>query len=180
MYETHYTYQPLGRYGYSRDCRGEDPGLGAFAQQTPTLSYLQQVDRTLRGIQAPYLRTAIDLPSAVFANQAAEHALTSYHLAGLIHQRDAMTKRHLADIHFRLSDLVENRSILKMHNVPPGDRGLVNVERQIIDLERQEHDLERQLWQDILELRTGLLKERTDLLSTGRRVAFLTGREYGL
>jgi len=132
----------------------------------------------LEDIRQPYDLQTFDIPSAVFANQAAEHALSSYHLADVIQQRREMAKSHMADIKFRLNDLIEERSITKMLNLAPDARKLGNIERNILDLEKQQRDIQSTLWKDTLDLQSTLLQERSEYLATRRRSRFLGGQGY--
>jgi len=159
-------------YGLSRTRSDES------SNYQPASAYLQQFDRILEDIRQPYDQQAFDIASAVFANQAAEHAMSSYHLASLIQQRRAMADKHLADIKFRLNDLLEDRSITKMLHFPIDGKKLVDIERQILDLEKQQRDIQSRLWKDTLELQTKLLQERSEYLATKRRSRFLGGEGY--
>ena len=178
MYTNNYTSGPWGKY---RD----SPAYGLLGPQNyelcnyrPAANYLQRVDRMLEDIRQPYDRQTFDIPSAVFANQAAEHALSSYHLADVIQQRRGMAKKHMADIKFRLNDLIEERSISKMLNFSADTRKVINIERQILDLEKQQRDIQSRLWKDTLDLQSTLLQERSEYLATKRRSRFLGGEGY--
>ena len=178
MYTNNYASGQWERY---RD----SPAYGLFGARNyelcnyrPAADYLQRVDRMLEDIRQPYDRQTFDIPSAVFANQAAEHALSSYHLASLIQQRRAMADKHLADIKFRLDDLLEDRSITKMLHFPVDGKKMVDIERQILDLEKQQRDIQSRLWKDTLDLQTELLQERSEYLATKRRSRFLGGEGY--
>ena len=144
----------------------------------PAANYLQKFDRILEDIRQPYDQQTFDIPSAVFANQAAEHAMNSYHLASLIQQRRAMAEKHMADIKFRLNDLLEDRSITKMLHFPVDGKKIVDIERQILDLEKQQRDIQSRLWKDTLDLKSTLLAERSEYLATKRRSRFLGGEGY--
>jgi len=144
----------------------------------PAAAYLQRVDRMLENVRQPYDKETVDIPSTVFANQTAEHALNSYHLAGLIQQRREMAEKHLADIKFRLNDLLDEKSITKMLNLPSEGKKLTNIERQILDLEKQQRDIQTRLWKDTLDLQSNLLQERSEYQATKRRSRFLGGEGY--
>lgn len=107
-----------------------------------TDNYLREVDKLLEKAQQPCTGSSDDLVSAVFANQATRHYLSSYQLARLIHERTILAERHKRDIQHRLGEMFEARSITKMLNPIDGGRRLSAVERSILDLERQEHEVE--------------------------------------
>ena len=171
----------IGQWGRYRD----SPAYGLLGAQNyelcnyrPAADYLQRVDQMIEDIRQPYDQQTFDIPSAVFANQAAEHALSSYHLADVIQQRREMAKKHMADIKFRLNDLIEERSISKMINASTNTRKAINIERQILDLEKQQRDIQNRLWKDTLDLQGNLLQERSEYLATKRRSRFLGGDGY--
>jgi len=145
----------------------------------PGQRYLHYVDRLLSGIREPHGCDTTDPISSVFANQAANHALSSYHLSSLIEQRRAMAEKHLSDIKFRLDDCLDNRSILTMLKLSGTEKRLTAVEKQVLDLERQQRDIQVHLWRDTLDLQGLLLKERSEKLATERRMGFLRGTAYG-
>ena len=149
------------------------------AGQYPGQRYLHYVDRLLAGIREPHGCDATDPISSVFANQAANHALSSYHLASLIEQRRAMAEKHLSDIKWRLDDCLENRGLLTMLKLSGTEKRLTAVEKQILDLERQQRDIQIHLWRDTLDLQDLLLKERSEKLATERRMGLLRGGAYG-
>ena len=178
MYQRNYF--TLSHYGHS-DSRSYLPD-GDYLQavnHSQTNNYLREVDKLLEKAQQPYSSSSDDLVSAVFANQAAKHQMTSYQLVWLIYERKVLAERHKRDIQHRLGEMFEARSITKMLNPADDGRRLNTVERQIIDLERQEHDAELGLWKDTLELRTQLLEERTEYQATRRRINLLSGGQYG-
>jgi len=149
------------------------------AARYPGQRYLHYVDKLLEGIREPHGCDTMDPISSVFANQAANHALSSYHLASLIEQRRAMAEKHLSDIKWRLDDCLDNRGLLTMLKLSGTEKRLTAVEKQVLDLERQQRDIQVHLWKDTLDLQSLLLKERSEKLATERRMGFLRGTDYG-
>lgn len=178
MYTHTYTPAPCTDYLPSGSCVGQlYPQQASFSNSAE--HYLKHIDELMNQTQATYASQPFDLVSAVFANQAAKHQMTSYQLVWLIYERKVLAERHKRDIQHRLGEMFEARSITKMLNPADDGRRLNTVERQIIDLERQEHDAELGLWKDTLELRTQLLEERTEYQATRRRINLLSGGQYG-
>lgn len=175
-----YSVGPPKEYGDSSAYglfRAKHNGFGDYR---PAAAYLQRVDRMLENVRQPYEKETFDIPSTVFANQTAEHALNSYHLAGLIQHRREMAEKHLADIKFRLNDLLDEKSITKMLNLSGDSKKLTNIERQILDLEKQQRDIQCSLWKDTLDLQSSLLQERSEYQATKRRARFLGGEDYAV
>ena len=109
----------------------------------------------------------------VFANQLLTHEVQGRQLAGLLADRQALTRRHLEDIDRQLYEL-RGRLPLRLKGpgapyVPP----VTEVEQQIFDHERQKRALEVAHWRDTQELRTELMQHRADLYVTKRRLSFL-------
>ncbi len=175
-----YGIKPRGEYGDSSAYGLSWAKHNGFGNYRLAVAYLQRVDRMLENIRQPYEKETFDIPSTVFANQTAEHALNSYHLAGLIQHRREMAKKHLADIKFRLDDLLDDKSITKMLNLASDSNKLTNIERQILDLEKQQRDIQCSLWKDTLELQSSLLQERSEYQATKRRARFLGGEGYAV
>ena len=173
-----YRIRQQGGYGDSSAYGLFWPRHNEFGNYRPAAAYLKRVDHMLENIRQPHETEAFDIPSTVFANQTAEHALNSYHLAGLIQHRREMAEKHLSDIKFRLNDFLDERSITKMLNLPIDGKKLTHIERQILDLEKQQRDIQTRLWKDTLDLQSTLLQERSEYQATKRRSRFLGGEGY--
>ena len=115
----------------------------------------------------------------MFNNQAATHAASSLHLADLIVERRKQADKHLADIQWRLDEVMA-RKPLRLGGIGSfDDLKLTDVEKQILDLERQKRDVEVALWRDVLELRKTLVTERREYRETRNRMAYLAGGSNG-
>ena len=170
----------LSHYGHSYSWSYlPDRNYLKYVDSNRTDNYLREVDKLLEKAQQPYSGNSDDLVSAVFANQAIKHQLTSYQTARLIHERTVLAQRHKRDLQHRLGEMFEARSLTKMLNPGDGGRRLSAVERSILDLERQDHEVELGLWKDTLQLRSQLLEERTEYQATRRRINLLSGGQYG-
>lgn len=145
----------------------------------PTEQYLHYVDEILQRSQPAAAENTFNLVSLVFANQTAQHSLSSGQFAHLIQERRRLAEIHKANIKFRLDDLISAKSIAKMFDPQGEGKRLTNVERQILDLDKQERDIQTSLWKDTLELRTKLLEERSLYHATARRIQMLRGGAYG-
>ena len=147
----------------------------------PAQDYIHSIDSFVQEVQPQNVAGIDDIVASVFANQAAQNVLQSYHLAALIQERRALAEKHLADIKFRLDDLIHDRSVMAMLFPPSSLHGkeLWNIERQILDLEHQQREIQTRLWKDTLELQGELLQHRTDYLGTRRRIGFLSGQDNG-
>jgi len=146
---------------------------------SPVDRYLKQVDQALSDSRPKHeYQDPDDLVSWVFADQIMAHEVSTRQLAHLIEERRALTKRHLADVQWRLDELMERRP-LRIRNAFTVDDGELNdVERGILDLEKQKRSLELALWRDTQELRSTLITERREAELTRRRVSYLGGGGY--
>ena len=147
--------------------------------RSPAERYLSEVDQSLQEARHHVPYSGNDIASLVFANQAMTHEVSSRQLAHLIHERRALTEKHLRDLQWRLDQLLE-RKPLRPHG--PGfhdDASLTEVERQILNLEWQKRALELAQWKDTHELRSNLVNERRERETTYRRISYLAGGKYG-
>ena len=144
--------------------------------------YLLSVDKTLADLEtrsAPLVNDPDDLVSRVFANQTAIHASGSYQLGRLIVERYQLARKHLADIQWRLEEMLERKPL---RLAGPGfldDKKLTDVERSIHDLERLKRDVQLNLWRDVVDLRKELITARLEYRATKSRMSFLIGGVYG-
>ena len=177
MYTSKY---PSTQYGEDTRSWRTVPGSWNYCSHKPSRGYqhIHQVDELIANTQTHLPSRPNDLVSTVFGNQAAEHAVNSTHVANLIQERREMAQKHLADIKFRLDDLITDRSILRMLNSPESERRWINVDRQILDLEKQQREIQTRLWKDTLDLQDRLLEERSEYMATRRRSQFLSGGAY--
>ncbi len=150
----------------------------------PAERYLGKIDTELRQTQQAVAgnAAATDLVSLVFTNQALTHAFKSKHMAQLLTERKTLAQKHLADVQWRLEELLEKRPLrLPYSAIGSGtsrDRTEQEVQRQILDLERQKRDIELMLWRDTLELRREVVDERREYKATRDRISFLTGGDH--
>lgn len=125
-----------------------------------------------------YSPEANDIVSLVFANRVYTHQTGCRDLARLVIERRELHKKHLADVKWRLDELLERKPWRRgpsIHN----DVEVTEVERQILDLEKQKRALEVALWRDTQELRTTLSEKRTELDALKRRMGYLIGGTVG-
>jgi hypothetical protein len=125
-----------------------------------------------------YSADANDIVSLVFANRVYTHEVGCRDLARLVVERRELHKKHLADVKWRLDELLERKPWRRgpsIHN----DLEVTEVERQILDLEKQKRALEVALWRDTQELRTTLSDKRTELDALKRRMGYLVGGTDG-
>lgn len=148
--------------------------------RSPTQRYLDGVDSAMREARAhlPYAG-ANDVVALVFGNQAFTHELASRHLAHLVEERRALTRRHLRDVQWRLDELLERKPLRRPGLGGYDDASLTDVEREILNLEFQKRALEKDLWRETQELRTNLVQERREQETTRRRISHLAGGSYG-
>lgn len=142
--------------------------------------YLKRVDQFLASAQSPMSSAnPHDLVSWVIGNQVSAHEITARHQAFLIEERRELHQRQLADIGWRLEELMERRP-LRLHTAFTVETGELNdVERAILDLEKQKRALEVALWRDTQELRGTVVTERQEADDTKRRMGYLTGGSNG-
>ncbi len=147
----------------------------------PVKRYLQRVDKAMDEIypQGAYRGGDNDLVDLVFQNQARTHALSSHQLATLIVERYGLAEKHLADIHWRLNELLAQRPIRVKYARIQDDRQQRDNQRQILDLEKQKRDVQLTLWRDLTDLRRELGDERREYRATKDRMTYLTGGAYG-
>lgn len=146
----------------------------------PIDRYLNELDQTLKQADRYARADPADLVSLVFANRATQHELTSRQAASLIHERTELARRHLADIQWRLDELMERRPLRRPYGASlPRDRSEIDLERQILDLEKQKREVQVTLWRDTLDLRKELVAERGEYQATRRRMDFLGGSTDG-
>lgn len=147
---------------------------------SPVDRYLKQVDQALSDSRPKQsYQDADDLVSWVFADQIMAHEVSSKQLAHLIEERRALTRKHLADVQWRLDELMERRPLRRRTAFTVDDGELNDVERGILDLEKQKRFLELALWRDTQELRSTLVDARREGELTRRRVTYLSGGSYG-
>ena len=145
----------------------------------PTTRYLQQLDRFVQQALPRTNYASGDIVAAVFANRSLAHELTSRQLAELIQERRALNEKHLADLQWRLDDLLERKPWRRACSFGY-DFEVTEVERQILDLEKQKRALELAHWKDTHELRTAVMDERKEQEAMRRRMGYLAGGEYGV
>ncbi len=116
----------------------------------------------------------------MFNSQAATHASNSIHSAELIAGREKLAQKQLADIQWRLDELLARKPLRReAATAPQDDHKLTDVEKHIIDLEKQQRVVQLALWRDLLELRKDLVSERRDYRERRNRMSYLTGEKYG-
>lgn len=125
-----------------------------------------------------YGTDANDIVSLVFANRVYTHATGCRDLARLVMERRELHKKHLADVKWRLDELLERKPWRRGSSIHE-DVDVTDVERQILDLEKQKRALEVALWRDTQELRTTLSEKRTELDALNRRMGYLVGGNDG-
>ncbi len=152
----------------------------ADVQLSPQERYLKRVDQFLTSARpAATYSSAADPVAWVFGHQVSAHDIIARHLTFLIEERRALARRQLADIGWRLGELMERRP-LRLHTAFTVETGELNdVERAILDLEKQKRALEVALWRDTQELRGTVVTERQEADDTKRRMNYLTGGSYG-
>lgn len=125
-----------------------------------------------------YGTDANDIVSLVFANRVYTHQTGCCDLAHLVIERRDLHKKHLADVKWRLDELLERKPWRRGRSIHE-DVEVTDVERQILDLEKQKRALEVALWRDTQELRTTLSEKRTELDALKRRMGYLVGGNDG-
>lgn len=144
----------------------------------PAQRYLQRIDESMRCVEKPNADTDAppDLVSLVFANQLGEHSISSYHLAKMIVDREAMGTKQLEDIQWRFDELWKRKPLRPSGMAQSEDDGkLTDVEKQILDLEKQKHQLQVRLWRDLVDLRQSVVDERREYRATRARMGYLAG-----
>jgi hypothetical protein len=152
----------------------------ADRQLTPQERYLKRVDQFLASARpAVSYSSASDPVAWVFGHQVSAHDTIARHITFLIEERRALAQRQLADIGWRLEELMERRP-LRLRTAFTVETGELNdVERAILDLEKQKRGLEVALWRDTQELRGTVVTERQEADETKRRMRYLTGGSDG-
>lgn len=126
-----------------------------------------------------YGTDANDIVSLVFANRVNTHQAGCRDLARLVIERRELNKKHLADVQWRLDEMLERKPWRGGARAHSDIFDVTEVERQILDLEKQKRALEVALWRDTQELRTTLSEKRTELDALQRRMGYLVGGEDG-
>jgi hypothetical protein len=145
---------------------------------SPVDRYLSRIDQALSQARPQSAGGDLSDPVAwVFADQIMTHEVSTRQLAHLIEERRALNQRHLADVQWRLDELMERKPLRRRDGFTIDDGELNDVERGILDLEKQKRALEMALWRDTQELRAALVNERREADSTRRRVRYLGGSD---